>query len=194
MNANQPAPGATIHFIGVCGTAMASLAGLLQKQGFNITGSDQNVYPPMSTLLERLGVKIMSGYKPENLSHNPDFVIVGNVVSRDNPEAIALIEKGIPYTSLPKAMGEWVIGTRESYVVCGTHGKTTTTSILSYCADEQGLQPGYFVGGIPLNFGVSFRKGEGQSFVIEGDEYDTCLLYTSPSPRDKRQSRMPSSA
>jgi len=113
---NNLKPGATIHLMGVCGTAMASLAGLLQDMGFKITGSDQNVYPPMSTMLEGLGIKVMEGYKAENLSHKPDFVIVGNVISKSNLEAQALLSSNTPYTSLPKAMGELVIADRQSIV------------------------------------------------------------------------------
>ncbi len=173
-------PGSTIHLMGICGTAMASLAGLLQDIGFKVTGSDQNVYPPMSTMLESLNINVMEGYSANNLSHMPDFVIVGNVISRPNPEAQALLASNIPYTSLPKAMGELVIAERNSIVVSGTHGKTTTTSMLSYMAEVLGLNPGFFVGGIPLNYGKSFKKAEGDYFVIEGDEYDTAFFDKVP--------------
>jgi len=172
--------GSTIHLMGICGTAMASLAGLLQDMGFKITGSDQNVYPPMSTMLASLGIDVMEGYSGDNLKHNPDFVIVGNVISKSNDEAQYLLKSSIPYTSLPKAMGELVIGERNSIVISGTHGKTTTTSMLTVMADEHKLNPGFFVGGIPLNYGKSFKKAEGNYFVIEGDEYDTAFFDKVP--------------
>lgn len=173
-------PGAHIHLMGICGTAMASLAGLLQSRGFKITGSDQNVYPPMSTQLEKLGIQIMQGYKRENLNTRPDLVIVGNVISRKYEEAEALLESDIPFTSLPQAMGALVIQNRHSVVVAGTHGKTTTTSMNAYIADRLGLNPGFMIGGIPKNFDLSFRSPEGDWFVIEGDEYDTAFFDKVP--------------
>lgn len=173
-------PGAHIHLIGICGTAMASLAGILKDLGYRVTGSDQNVYPPMSTQLEKLGIPIQLGFKKENLNPRPDLIIVGNVVSRTNPEAEAMLEAGIPYTSLPKAMGEFVIGSRESFVIAGTHGKTTTTSIMSWVSDAMGLGAGFLIGGIPLNYGKSFRAPTGNAFVIEGDEYDTAFFDKVP--------------
>lgn len=173
-------PGAHVHLMGICGTAMASLAGLLQSRGFKITGSDQNVYPPMSTQLEKLGIQIMQGYKRENLNVRPDLVIVGNVISRKYEEAEALLESDIPFTSLPQAMGALVIQNRHSVVVAGTHGKTTTTSMNAYIADQLGLKPGFMIGGIPKNFDLSFRSPEGDWFVIEGDEYDTAFFDKVP--------------
>ncbi len=172
--------GGHIHLIGICGTAMASLAGILQVLGYQVTGSDQNVYPPMSTQLEKLGIPISIGYKAENLVPRPDLVIVGNVVSRSNPEAIALLESDIPYTSLPKALGDFVIASRESMVVAGTHGKTTTTSLLAWLTDALDLGAGFLIGGIPLNYGLSFRAPRGNHFVIEGDEYDTAFFDKVP--------------
>lgn len=177
---HQLKSGSHIHLIGICGTAMASLAGILKDLGFRVTGSDQNVYPPMSTQLERLGIPIQLGFKKENLQPRPDLVIVGNVVSRTNPEAEALLASDIPYTSLPKALGEFVIGTRDSYVVAGTHGKTTTTSLLAWVTDAMDLGAGFLIGGIPLNYGLSFRAPKGGSFVIEGDEYDTAFFDKVP--------------
>src|SRR5665213_3920333 len=168
--------GSHIHLIGICGTAMASLAGILRDLGYKVSGSDQNVYPPMSTQLEKLGIPIQQGFKKENLLPRPDLVIVGNVVSRSNPEAEALLASDIPYTSLPKAMGEFVIAERESLVVAGTHGKTTTTSLLSWVTDGVGLKAGFLIGGIPLNYNQSFRAPKGNYFVIEGDEYDTAFF------------------
>ncbi len=174
--------GAHIHFMGICGTAMASLAGLLKDRGFKVTGSDQNVYPPMSTQLQKIGIPIMEGYKAENLSLNgkPDLVIVGNVISRTHDEAKALLASDIPFTSLPQAMGQIVIADRHSIVVSGTHGKTTTTSMMSWITDQLGLQPGFMIGGIPKNFDLSYRVPKGDWFVIEGDEYDTAFFDKVP--------------
>jgi UDP-N-acetylmuramate: L-alanyl-gamma-D-glutamyl-meso-diaminopimelate ligase len=169
-----------IHLIGICGTAMASLAGILKDMGYKVTGSDQNVYPPMSTQLEALGISIQLGFHKENLDPRPDLVIVGNVVSKTNPEAEALLASDIPYTSLPKALGEFVIKGRESFVIAGTHGKTTTASLMAYVTDAVDLKAGFLIGGIPLNYGQSFRAPQGQAFVIEGDEYDTAFFDKVP--------------
>ncbi|QDK45565.1 UDP-N-acetylmuramate:L-alanyl-gamma-D-glutamyl-meso-diaminopimelate ligase [Bdellovibrio sp. ZAP7] len=173
-------PGSHIHLMGICGTAMASLAGLLKDRGYKITGSDMNPYPPMSTQLESLGINIQKGYKAENLHPKPDFVIVGNVISANNEEAQELVKLGIPYTSLPKAMGEFIIENRESIVISGTHGKTTTTSMMSWVAENAGKKPGFLIGGIPKNFSQSFKNPEGDLFVIEGDEYDTAFFDKVP--------------
>lgn len=180
MELSQLKPGAHIHMMGICGTAMGSLAGLLKERGFKVTGSDQNVYPPMSTQLENLGIKIMQGYKRENLNPRPDFVIVGNVISKTFEEANELLKSDIPYTSLPKAMGEIIIANRHSIVVSGTHGKTTTTSMMSWIAQSLGQKPGFMIGGIPKNFGKSYQVPEGDWFVIEGDEYDTAFFDKVP--------------
>lgn len=173
-------PGSHIHLMGICGTAMASLAGLLKDRGYKITGSDLNPYPPMSTQLEDLGIPIMKGYKKENLVPHPDFVIVGNVISANNEEAQELLRLNIPYTSLPKAMGEFIIGDRESVVVAGTHGKTTTTSMMAWVAENSGVRPGFLIGGIPKNFSQSFKNPLGNYFIIEGDEYDTAFFDKVP--------------
>lgn len=173
-------PGGRIHLMGICGTAMASLAGLLKDRGYEITGSDQNPYPPMSTQLESLGINIMKGYKKENLHPKPDFVIVGNVISANNEEAQELVKLGIPYTSLPKAMGEFIIAGRESICISGTHGKTTTTSMMAWVAQSLGVEPGFLIGGIPKNFSRSFQNPKGNFFVIEGDEYDTAYFDKVP--------------
>lgn len=172
--------GSHIHLMGICGTAMASLAGLLKDRGFRVTGSDANPYPPMSTQLEQLEIPVMNGYRAENLNPKPDFVIVGNVISKTNPEAQELIQLGIPYTSLPQAMGEWIIADKASLVVSGTHGKTTTTSLVSWILDVAGRKPGFLIGGIPKNFQKSFRNPQGNEFVIEGDEYDTAYFDKVP--------------
>lgn len=173
--------GQKVHLMGICGTAMASLAGLLKDKGLIVSGSDQNPYPPMSTQLETLGIEIMKGYRPENLSHKPDLVIVGNVISKSNPEAQELLRLNLPFTSLPKAIGQWVIEDRQSLVVAGTHGKTTTTSLLSWAAEGAGFHPGFLIGGIPKNFSQSFRNPQtSQYFIIEGDEYDTAFFDKVP--------------
>ena len=173
-------PGAHIHLMGICGTAMASLAGLLKDRGYKVTGSDLNPYPPMSTQLEKLQIPIFKPYKKENLHPHPDFVIVGNVISANNEEAQELVRLKIPYTSLPKAMGEWIIEDRDCICISGTHGKTTTTSMMSWVLDQAGLKPGFLIGGIPKNFSRSFRNPEGNYFVIEGDEYDTAFFDKVP--------------
>lgn len=172
-------PGAHIHLLGICGTAMASLAGLLKEMGFKISGSDQNVYPPMSTQLEALGIQIMHGYHAKNLEPRPDLVVVGNVISAHFEEAVALVNSGIPYTSLPKALAAFAIG-QDSLVVAGTHGKTTTTSLVAWIAEQCGLNPGFLVGGIPMNFQKSFRPSKSSWFVVEGDEYDTAFFDKGP--------------
>jgi UDP-N-acetylmuramate: L-alanyl-gamma-D-glutamyl-meso-diaminopimelate ligase len=166
--------------MGICGTAMASLAGLLKDRGFKVTGSDSNPYPPMSTQIESLGIAIQKGYKAENLNPKPDFVIVGNVISANNEEAQAMVKMNIPFTSLPKAMGEFIIADKECINISGTHGKTTTTSLMSWVAEVCGEKPGFLIGGIPKNFAQSFRNPEKKYFVIEGDEYDTAYFDKVP--------------
>ena len=173
-------PGDHIHLMGICGTAMASLAGLLKERGFKVTGSDQNVYPPMSTFLEKQGIEIQQGYKASNLDSNPDFVVVGNVISKHFEEAQALLQKDIPYASLPETLRDFVIEDRHSMVVAGTHGKTTTTSMLSWMCEKEGLKPGFLIGGIAKNFEGSFQNPKGDHFVIEGDEYDTAFFAKVP--------------
>jgi UDP-N-acetylmuramate: L-alanyl-gamma-D-glutamyl-meso-diaminopimelate ligase len=176
----QLKPGAHIHLMGICGTAMASLAGILKERGFHITGSDTQAYPPMSTQLASLGIEIKLGYKAENLCPKPDLVIVGNVIVRTYAEAVALLASDIPYMSLPKALAEFVIADRQSIVVAGTHGKTTTTSLMAWLAHSCSLGAGFLVGGIPKNFGKSFAVPSGDYFVIEGDEYDTAFFDKVP--------------
>lgn len=171
---------AHVHLIGICGTAMASLAGLLKDRGYRVTGSDTQFYPPMSLQLEKLAIPLFSGYKAENLKEKPDLVIVGNVISRGNPEAEEAFRLEVPYMSLPQAMSEFVIADTHSIVISGTHGKTTTTSLMSWMCESAGLKPGFMVGGIPKNYGVSFQNPKGQYFVIEGDEYDTAFFDKVP--------------
>jgi UDP-N-acetylmuramate: L-alanyl-gamma-D-glutamyl-meso-diaminopimelate ligase len=173
-------PGAHIHLIGVCGTAMASLAGLLKDRGFKVSGSELNPYPPMSTQIQELGIEIMKPYKASNLDPRPDFVIIGNVISANNEEAQEVVRLNIPYTSLAKAMGDVIIDKRESIVITGTHGKTTTTSLMAWVTSELGLKPGFLIGGIPKNFSRSFQNPQGNYFVIEGDEYDTAYFDKVP--------------
>lgn len=173
-------PGSHVHFLGICGTAMASLAGLLKDRGFKVTGSDQNPYPPMSTQIENLGIPLYKGYSKGHLRENPDFVIIGNVISQGNEEAEEVMRRGIPFTSLPKAMGELIIEDRESIVIAGTHGKTTTTSMMAWVAEQMGVKPGFLIGGIPKNFSRSFQNPHGNFFVIEGDEYDTAFFDKVP--------------
>ena len=176
----KPQPGAHIHLMGICGTAMASLAGILKAKGFKISGTDQNVYPPMSTMLQDLGIEIKEGYKAEYLEPRPDLVIVGNVIQKKFDQAQALLDSDIPFTSLPRAMSEFVIEDRHSVVAAGTHGKTTTTSMMATMAEQAGLAPGFLIGGIPENFSHSFRAPESDYFIIEGDEYDTAFFDKVP--------------
>lgn len=173
-------PGSHVHLMGICGTAMASLAGLLKDRGFKVSGSDANPYPPMSTQIESLGIKISKPYQKENLQPVPDFVIVGNVISANNPEAQEMVNLNLPFCSLPQAMGEFIIDTRDSFVISGTHGKTTTTSLMSWVAEKCGKKPGFLIGGIPKNFSQSFKNPEANTFVIEGDEYDTAYFDKVP--------------
>lgn len=173
-------PGSHIHFLGICGTAMASLAGLLKDRGFHVTGSDLNPYPPMSTQIENLGIPLMKGYSKTHLEKRPDFVIIGNVITAKNEEAEEVLRLGIPYASLPQAMGEAIISDRQSIVIAGTHGKTTTTSMMAWVAEKVGVQPGFLIGGIPKNFSRSFQNPHGDFFVIEGDEYDTAFFDKVP--------------
>ncbi len=172
--------GAHIHFIGICGTAMASLAGLFNDKGYKVTGSDSNFYPPMSLQLEKLRIPLFKSYAAENVQSRPDLVIIGNVISRGNVEAEEVFRLNLPYMSLPKAMSEFVIEDRHSVVISGTHGKSTTTSLMAWVAECAHLQPGFMVGGIPKNYGVSFQNPKGNYFVIEGDEYDTAFFDKVP--------------
>jgi UDP-N-acetylmuramate: L-alanyl-gamma-D-glutamyl-meso-diaminopimelate ligase len=169
-----------VHLIAVCGTGMGSLAGMLKARGLRVTGSDQNVYPPMSTQLLAQGVEIREGYKAENVADKPDLVIVGNAVSRDHPEVLAVGELGLPYLSFPEALAHCFIRDRVSIVVAGTHGKTTTTSMMAWVLENAGLSPGFMIGGMAKNFGHNGRAGEGETFVSEGDEYDSAYFDKEP--------------
>jgi UDP-N-acetylmuramate: L-alanyl-gamma-D-glutamyl-meso-diaminopimelate ligase len=169
------------HLIGICGTAMASLAGMLIKQGHKVTGSDENVYPPMSLELERLGIPVCAGYRPENLSEQPDVIVVGNAITRGNPELELALNSKMYYTSMAAVVEENFIRGRHSIVVAGTHGKTTTTSLMAWALECAGASPSFLIGGVAENFNSSFRlNDDSRHFVIEGDEYDTAYFDKGP--------------
>src|ERR1700761_80157 len=166
----------SVHFIGIGGTAMAAAAVAMHEKGYTISGSDQNVYPPMSTFLAERKIPVMSGYAEPNLAHKPDLVVVGNAISRGNPEAEVVLEKKLRYCSLPELLKEFFIRGKRSIVVSGTHGKTTTTSLLTWVFEHNGLNPSYLIGGIPNNFSQGARFTDSEWFIIEGDEYDTAFF------------------
>jgi UDP-N-acetylmuramate: L-alanyl-gamma-D-glutamyl-meso-diaminopimelate ligase len=168
------------HLIGICGTAMASLAGMLQARGHRVTGSDENVYPPMDKMLESVGILIMRGYHAANLTPAPDCVVVGNAIPRGNPEVEETLRRRLLYRSLPEVLKTEFIRNRRSLVVAGTHGKTTTTSLAAWVIDQAGLNPTFLVGGVVQNFGVSFRVTDSDYFIVEGDEYDTAYFDKGP--------------
>jgi len=166
----------SVHFVGICGTAMASTAAALKEKGLAVTGSDQNVYPPMSTFLAERGIAVMNGYAEPNLTHKPDLVVIGNAISRGNPEAEYVLDHKLQFCSLPDLLREFFIRGRRSIVVAGTHGKTTTTALLAWVFEHNGLNPSYLIGGIPNNLGQGARFTESEWFIIEGDEYDTAFF------------------
>ncbi len=166
----------SVHFTGIGGTAMASVAAAMKDKGFAVTGSDQNVYPPMSTFLAAKQIEVMNGYAESNLNHKPDLVVIGNVVSRGNPEAEVVLERKLRYCSLPELLKEYFLRGRRSLVVAGTHGKTTTTSLLAWVFEHSGLNPSFLIGGMPNNFGQGARFTNSEWFIIEGDEYDTAFF------------------
>jgi UDP-N-acetylmuramate: L-alanyl-gamma-D-glutamyl-meso-diaminopimelate ligase len=168
------------HLIGIGGTAMASLAGLLRAAGHRVTGSDENVYPPMSDQLRALGIPYAEGYAPANLEPRPDWVVVGNAISRGNAELEAVLEQRLPYTSAAVVLKEEFLRARLPLAVAGTHGKTSTTSLLAWALESAGLNPSFLVGGVVENFGASFRLTESPYFVIEADEYDTAYFDKGP--------------
>ncbi|HVR37088.1 MAG TPA: UDP-N-acetylmuramate:L-alanyl-gamma-D-glutamyl-meso-diaminopimelate ligase [Methylomirabilota bacterium] len=165
-----------IHFIGIGGTAMASVAAALKERGLEVTGSDQNVYPPMSTFLAGRGIEARAGYSEGNLESRPDLVVIGNALSRGNPEVEAVLDRKLRYTSLPELLRERFLCGKRSLVVCGTHGKTTTTSLLAWVFEHNGLRPGFLIGGMPNNLGQGARFTDSEWFIIEGDEYDTAFF------------------
>jgi UDP-N-acetylmuramate: L-alanyl-gamma-D-glutamyl-meso-diaminopimelate ligase len=169
-----------IHLIGICGTAMASLAGMLQKRGFQVTGSDAAVYPPMSDFLAGLGIAVAQPFAVGNLQPRPDLVVIGNAISRGNVELEYVLDEKIPFCSLPQLLHDEFLRGKEVLVVAGTHGKTTTTSMLAWIFESAGLQPSFLIGGIAENFGSSFHLGTGKHFILEGDEYDTAFFDKGP--------------
>jgi UDP-N-acetylmuramate: L-alanyl-gamma-D-glutamyl-meso-diaminopimelate ligase len=165
-----------IHILGICGTFMGGIALLARELGYRVTGSDANVYPPMSTQLRDAGIQLKEGYLAEQLQPRPDCVVVGNALSRGNPAVEHVLNEGIPYTSGPQWLAEKLLQGRWVLAVAGTHGKTTTSSMLAWILDHAGLAPGFLVGGVPADFGVSARLGGGDFFVVEADEYDTAFF------------------
>jgi UDP-N-acetylmuramate: L-alanyl-gamma-D-glutamyl-meso-diaminopimelate ligase len=170
----------TIYLVGICGTGMGTLAAMLQEAGYQVQGSDENVYPPMSTFLTSRGIPIKDGYRAENLEPPPDLVVVGNVIRRDNPEAVATLEGGLSYCSMPQALQRFFLNSSQSVVAAGTHGKTTTAALLVWLLTVAGMDPGCLVGGLLANFHQSYRLGKGTYFVVEGDEYDTAFFDKGP--------------
>ncbi|MBF0418123.1 MAG: UDP-N-acetylmuramate:L-alanyl-gamma-D-glutamyl-meso-diaminopimelate ligase, partial [Magnetococcales bacterium] len=169
-----------LHIIGICGTAMAGIAALAREAGWRVTGSDAGVYPPMSDFLAELAIPVADGFRAENLSPAPDLVVVGNAISRGNPELEALLDAGLPYVSGPEWLQTHLLQGRHPVVVTGTHGKTTTTSLMARVWEEAGWGPGFLIGGIPLDFGFGARAPQGPWMVIEGDEYDTAFWDKRP--------------
>ncbi|HVM51045.1 MAG TPA: UDP-N-acetylmuramate:L-alanyl-gamma-D-glutamyl-meso-diaminopimelate ligase [Candidatus Acidoferrum sp.] len=166
----------SVHFVGICGTAMAATAAAMQEKGVVVTGSDQNVYPPMSTFLADRKIEVMGGYAEQNLAHKPDLVVIGNAIVRGNPEGEYVLDHKLPYCSLPELLRHYFIQGKRSLVVTGTHGKTTTTALLAWVFEHNGLNPSYLIGGIPNNFGQGARFTDSEWFIIEGDEYDTAFF------------------
>jgi UDP-N-acetylmuramate: L-alanyl-gamma-D-glutamyl-meso-diaminopimelate ligase len=175
VNTACPAPRG-MHFVGICGTAMASVAAMCRELGHTVTGSDENVYPPMSTFLESRGIRILSGFRESNLDHHPDLIIIGNAMKRGNPEVERALDERLNMCSLPELVRDGFLRGKHSVVIAGTHGKTTTTSLLAWVMESTGFFPGFLIGGIPNNFGCGARVGKGKHFIIEGDEYDTAFF------------------
>ena len=169
-----------IHLIAVCGTGMGALACMLKDMGYEVTGSDEKIYPPMSDFLAAKGIALMQGFSADNLSCCPDLVVVGNAVRRDNPEAVKMAELGSCFCSMPQALNRFAADDKSSLIVTGTHGKTTTTSILAWILYKAGLDPSFMIGGITKNFNSNYRIGKGKYFVVEGDEYDTAFFDKGP--------------
>jgi len=166
----------SVHFVGIGGTAMASAAVAMQEKGFAVSGSDQNVYPPMSTFLADRKIEAVNGYAERNLAHKPDLVVIGNAISRGNPEAEFVLDHKLRYCSLPELLKEFFIRGKRAIVVCGTHGKTTTTALLAWVFEHNKLNPSFLLGGIPNNLGQGARFTDSEWFIIEGDEYDTAFF------------------
>jgi UDP-N-acetylmuramate: L-alanyl-gamma-D-glutamyl-meso-diaminopimelate ligase len=175
-----PADVRRIHLTAVCGTGMGALACMLKDLGYEVTGSDQNVYPPMSDFLAAKGIRLFHGYRPENLDTRPDLVVVGNAISKDNPEARQLEALGLAYCSMPQAVNRFVADGKQTVIVTGTHGKTTTSAMMAWLLFSAGRDPSFFVGGILKNFDSNYRIGSGDDFIVEGDEYDTAFFDKGP--------------
>ena len=171
---------ASVHLMGICGTAMTALAGVLQARGARVSGSDSQAYPPMSDQLATLGIPFQLGYRAENLPADVDLVVVGNVIQAGNPEAEEMRRRGLPHLSMAEAVYRFAIGGRRTAAVVGTHGKTTTTALAAHLLTALGADPGFLIGGIAHNFHSNFRVGGGDVFVIEGDEYDTAYFDKTP--------------
>jgi UDP-N-acetylmuramate: L-alanyl-gamma-D-glutamyl-meso-diaminopimelate ligase len=165
-----------LHFLGICGTAMGSVAAALRQRGFRVTGSDENVYPPMSIFLEKKDIALTEGYRAENIPANVDVVVIGNAIKRGNPEVEAVLNRKLFYLSLPEVLKNYFLRSRHNLVVTGTHGKTTTTALLAWIMEKAGRKPGYLIGGLPKNLGQGARLNDSKFFVVEGDEYDTAFF------------------
>jgi UDP-N-acetylmuramate: L-alanyl-gamma-D-glutamyl-meso-diaminopimelate ligase len=164
------------HFLAICGTAMGSVAAALKERGFTVTGSDENIYPPISTFLQDRGIALNEGYRPENIPADVDVIVVGNAIKRGNPEVEAVLNRKLFYLSLPEVLKNYFLRGGHNLVVTGTHGKTTTTALLAWIMEKAGRKPGYLIGGIPKNFGQGARLNDSKYFVIEGDEYDSAFF------------------
>src|SRR5438093_11254193 len=164
------------HFLGICGTAMGSVAAALRERGFQVSGSDENVYPPMSTFLEKEGVALKKSYRAGYIPADADVVVIGNAMKRGNPEVEAVLNRKLFYLSLPEVLKNYFLRGRHNLVVTGTHGKTTTTALLAWIMEEAGRKPGYLIGGLPKNLGQGARLNDSKYFVIEGDEYDSAFF------------------
>lgn len=169
-----------VHLIAVCGTGMAALAAALQEMGFQVSGSDRWTYPPMSDFLTARGIAVVEGFGPQNLSPPPDLVVVGNAVSRDNPEVQQMLDMELCFCSMPQAVNHFMAAGRNTLLVAGTHGKTTTASLMAWMLSCAGRDPGFFIGGIVRDFESNYRLGSGPEFVVEGDEYDTAFFDKGP--------------
>jgi UDP-N-acetylmuramate: L-alanyl-gamma-D-glutamyl-meso-diaminopimelate ligase len=170
-----------IHLIAIGGTGMAALAGLLKSAGYQVTGSDSGpIYPPMSEVLVQQGIAYAQGYRPENVGRDADLVVIGNAVSKTNPEVEEVLRRGLPYRSFPQALAEFFLKDRVPIVIAGTHGKTTTSALMAWVLDQAGLDPGFLIGGWAVNFSGNSRRGTGKYFVVEGDEYDTAFFDKGP--------------
>src|SRR5213082_1664380 len=175
MRVTKTAP-QKFHFVGICGTAMGSVAAALQERGFKVSGSYEGVYPPMSIFLEERGIELHQGYSKENIPADADVVVIGNAMKRGNPEVEAVLNQKLFYLSLPEVLKNYFLRGRHNLVVTGTHGKTTTTALLAWIMEKVGRNPGYLIAGLPKNFGQGARLNDSKYFIIEGDEYDTAFF------------------